>query len=396
MKINFMIQVDKFAGGIIIPLLFAWSKILSLFGLNKRTDITIEDAKVILIQKYLGVGSIINTLPLLHSLRKANPSAKIIYITFDKNKELFDILSLSDEVMTVRSGNFLSFALDVIKAIFVLRSKNVDICFDLEFYSAFSKIFSFCINAAVNVGFSSRLSNRCLLVTHEVPYNHYRHISRIFLAFAERVGVAVDEGNDFTSKVFLPSLYMQNEKAIRDIVGERDCPPIITINVVSSNLIPLRKWKKSNFIEIVSFILERYPKYKVVLIGLPEDIDYVADVYNAQRDKRMLVNAVGKTNLSQLFSLIEKSYLLISNDSGPAHIAAGYNVNSVVLFGPETPVLYKPLNNNLSVVYKDVYCSPCIHVIDNKSYETCHSVKCMDLITPNEIQRILEEKYLRN
>ena len=86
--------------------------------------------------------------------------------------------------------------------------------------------------------------------------------------------------------------------------------------------------------------------------------------------------------------------ILISNDSGPVHVAAGYKTNTLVLFGPETPVNYALLNPNARIIYKELYCSPCINILDNKSFENCTDPKCMNMISIKETLGELKKYFL--
>ncbi len=71
------------------------------------------------------------------------------------------------------------------------------------------------------------------------------------------------------------------------------------------------------------------------------------------------VNLAGKLTLRTLITLMTRSDALISTDSGPAHFAALTDIAGVVLFGPETPLLYSPLSERLRVLYLGLACSPC-------------------------------------
>ena len=46
----------------------------------------------------------------------------------------------------------------------------------------------------------------------------------------------------------------------------------------------------------------------------------------------------------EFLALLQHADVFVSNDSGPVHFASGYRTPTVALFGPETPVLYRPLN----------------------------------------------------
>jgi ADP-heptose:LPS heptosyltransferase len=64
--------------------------------------------------------------------------------------------------------------------------------------------------------------------------------------------------------------------------------------------------------------------------------------------------------LPELITLIAGADLLITNDTGPMHLAFALKVPTVSLFGPCSPQQYGGTAKTISV-YKNVYCSPCVH-----------------------------------
>lgn len=112
-----------------------------------------------------------------------------------------------------------------------------------------------------------------------------------------------------------------------------------------------------------------------------------------------ILNVAGKTDIGELFSLIEMSYLMITNDTGPLHIASLYGKNIAAFFGPETPVVYGPLNDNALVFYSnDLYCSPCLSVYDNKKTlygNICVKNICLLEFKPIDVYNRIEKAFLQ-
>jgi ADP-heptose:LPS heptosyltransferase len=174
-------------------------------------------------------------------------------------------------------------------------------------------------------------------------------------------------------------------------MDNKESLPIITINPNASTLCLLRKWPSDKYVQLVDTMMRKYPKHLHVLIGSMAEYDYVESICTrCQNNNGQLINAAGKINIRQLLALLEKTDILISNDSGPVHLAAGYKTKTVVMFGPETPVLYKPLNENSRILYGDIYCSPCINVLDNKNFEMCQHVRCLEEISVDDILKAVE------
>jgi ADP-heptose:LPS heptosyltransferase len=74
---------------------------------------------------------------------------------------------------------------------------------------------------------------------------------------------------------------------------------------------------------------------------------------------------------------------MVTNDSGPAHFAAASGLPTIVLFGPETPHLYKPLGN-ARALYAGLACSPCVSAHNHRK-TACTDNVCMRAITVDEV-----------
>lgn len=80
----------------------------------------------------------------------------------------------------------------------------------------------------------------------------------------------------------------------------------------------------------------------------------------ASRSPRRLLNLAGRTSLGALIALLERAKLVISNDSGPMHVAAGAGAKVVAVFGSTDPGWTAPLGTGHRVVYHELDCSPCL------------------------------------
>ena len=98
-----------------------------------------------------------------------------------------------------------------------------------------------------------------------------------------------------------------------------------------------------------------------------------------------MLNVAGKFSLEELCGLLTKSELLITNDSGPLHIAEALAVPTISFFGPETPLLYGPTGDTHVVFYKGIYCSPCLNVHNQKKAPCNGNNVCMQLISPDDV-----------
>lgn len=394
MKLSFMRNIDDTFGAVICEFLQCIIKIKHLF-VSSRTEADPREIKTILCQKYFGMGTILHAIPLIKGLKNHYPNAKIIFMTLEEQQDVVKACNLADEILIIRLNTIFTFTKDVITNLFYLLRRNVDISIDLEFFSKFSMIISFLSGANIRVGLYQKKIRPGGIMTHNIYYNHYKHITDIYFAFNTVLGISYDK-KYFESS--LPSLKNLHEKKLREKFGLNDLAPIILINVNASDLFKFRCWPAENFVEIIQLFLINYPKYYYVLVGGKHDYKYVQEIYDKIENKNgYLINCAGQTSIEELFALIEMSWMVVSNDSGPMHIASLYKVNTAVFFGPETPVVFGPLNENAVIFYsKDLYCSPCLCVYDSKKSlygEECYENKCLTNIKPKEVFEKIKERF---
>src|SRR3989338_2058362 len=105
MTIRFMRIIDDYLGMWICMLLGLAIRIKCLF-LPRKTDIAPDKVRTILCQKYIGMGSTINAIPLIKGLREQYPNAKIIFMTTSSGGAAVSLCKMADEVLLVSLDSF--------------------------------------------------------------------------------------------------------------------------------------------------------------------------------------------------------------------------------------------------------------------------------------------------
>ena len=90
-------------------------------------------------------------------------------------------------------------------------------------------------------------------------------------------------------------------------------------------------------------------------------MDYINKITSNINSNSRIYNLAGKLNLIELFYVINKSTLLITNDSAPQHIAVGFNTPVISIFGPTTKDLgfYPFAQNAIIIENNSATCRPC-------------------------------------
>ncbi len=348
-------------------------------------------------------------------MRKARDQlkAELYFLTFDQNSASIELTGMvrASNLFTIRNDSLLYLARDSIAFLIWARRNAIDTVIDLELFSRFSALLTGCCGADRTAGFY-RFHNEGLyrgnMLTHRVMYNPHIHIAKGFIALVEALlsreatvpysKILIDE----TELVF--SIPAPNEVARSNMLDRvRGRIPgfdswrnrLVLVNPNSGDLLPQRRWSLARYSELIKRILLEYQDVFVLITGSVGDCGNAADLVAYVGHKRCACFA-GDTDLGDLPSLYALAALMVTNDSGPAHIAAATNLPTIVLFGPETPKLYAPLGA-ARVVYAGLACSPCATAYNHRR-TACTNNVCMQSISVDvvfsEIKSVLSVSRL--
>ncbi len=141
-----------------------------------------------------------------------------------------------------------------------------------------------------------------------------------------------------------------------------------------------KRWYPERFAEVASNFSN---KFDIIIFGGPNEVEMAKDIEQNldAMDVKNYINLAGKTNIQELCSNIGGCSLFITNDSGPMHIAAAYQVPTVAIFGPTR---YKETsqwaNEKSTIVRHEMECSPCM----KRECPLKHH-ECMTSITASEV-----------
>jgi lipopolysaccharide heptosyltransferase II len=384
MNIRVMKAIDRYIG---IPVCFALDFIQMIASFfSKRA---VGPPEKILIMKYFGMGSIILASPLLRAIKNKYPAARIGFLTFDSNQDIVERLALVDVIYALRTDSPVHFVADLFRNILRIRHEKYDITIDMEFFAKFSTIMTYISGSTIRIGYFLRQMWRGNLLTHQIYYNHYKHITEVFGALASPLGIQITDYS-LTRPLFSEA---ENTAAglILEKVGVRKKDLLIGFNVNVSDLSLERRWPMQEFQALAKALLTEL-NVKLVFVGATVDRSYVDEVLKGLGRTAQVVNLAGKTSLGELIGVFTRLALFVTNDSGPLHIAAALDVPTLSFFGPETPVLYGPKGGDPLIFYKGLYCSPCLSVFNAKTAPCNGRNICMQSIRAEAVLETMRER----
>lgn len=146
---------------------------------------------------------------------------------------------------------------------------------------------------------------------------------------------------------------------------------------------PAKRWPAARFGETAALLQARFGA-AVAVVGTAADSPLAAEISAALAAPP--ADLTGRTDLGELLGLLARASILITNDSGPLHLANALRVPVVAVFGPTDPRATGPFHPPARVLREEgIPCWPC----DYRECPTNH--RCMIRITPDEAARAAGE-----
>ncbi len=351
--------LDEYVAGALIAFM------QSFVRRNRNTE---APCQRILVIKFWGLGSIMLCEPALRYLRQTYPQARLDFLTLQQNQELFALMPYVDRVHVLEFGSLWKFMRSLPQQFSHLKKQKYDLIFDAEFFANFSALLARALSPANLAGFSRPGGRKQSLLDVAVPFVDHQHAVKNFLRLvASARGVADMPCDPEELHPRLPA--PPNNPFVSDT-------PYAIINVNASPLALERRWPQENFLQLARWLLREFDT-NLILIGNRAERAYTQAVATALGKPGRVHNLAGDLNLRQLAELLAGAALLISNDSGPLHLAAALHKPVVGFYGPETPQRFGPLCPKKLVFYLGLPCSPCMSVDNAKTVNCTNHLRCM-------------------
>ena len=140
-----------------------------------------------------------------------------------------------------------------------------------------------------------------------------------------------------------------------------------------------KRWPVENYAALVRKLAAARPDTRFAIMGGKDDQETGAAI--VQTDPARCLDLTGKISLPEMIEWIRLSDLMISNDTGPMHVAAALGKKVMAIFGPTNPHRTGPYGQLKNVIRIDLPCSPCLkpYCIYSKPME------CLRAISPEMV-----------
>jgi len=318
------------------------------------------------------------TTPVFSAIKKQIPNVYLAILVSKENRDLVEGNPFLDEVILYdKQGSEKSLWRNY-QFIRSLKAKKFDAV--IHFHPR-SRAYWISYLAGIPIRIGYRLKAHRLL-THAFPYRKpegKKHEAKYNFDLLSLFGIDQPE----KLELCIP-LRDEHKEIVERYLS--DFGRYVVFNPSASSLSKI--WPAAYFATVADQLFERYGLTPVIIGGTQDK--HSSDLMKKNMRSPFL-DLTGKLKLGSLAWLFKQSEFLISNDTGPVHIAAAVETPVLSIFGRNLaglgPSRWRPLGEESHYIQKDVGCTACLA-------DACEiNFRCLKWLTPEEVLQTIERKF---
>lgn len=350
----------------------------------------VNGVKKIAVLRANALGDFIFALPAINALRQTYPDAELVFLGKKWHKDFLDLHpAIVDRTIVVPSirgvsepDTFSNEDSDILYEFFKdIQKEHFDIAIQIHGGGRNSNAFLQKLKASLTVG--TRTPDAPLL-DRWVPYIYYQNETLRYLDVVGLIGAVPSS--------YHPTLSVTLEDE-QEIGPHLPPSPFIVIHPGATDL--KRRWNSENFAVIGDYLKQR--GYTVVITGVSEESTIISQIAESMRSEPIIICDL--VSIGGLAALMQKSELVISNDTGPLHLANAVGCRTIGLFWCGNLINGDPLNRtrHTPLISWTIHCPLCgMNIAKNFPFLTTpgscqHQTSFVDSITPNDVKREIDE-----
>lgn len=297
----------------------------------------------ILIIKHGSLGDVVMSFGAIKTIRVNYHNSLIFLLTQSNYKKFFNNLPFVNEILTDDRVSIFPSVLNILK---IVKNKEIDLVIDLQ-NSTRTEIYNFFL----------KYFRKCKILSSK-KFSHYKYKQK-------KTGVQhVTKNHQDQLKVLGINNYFKP-----------DLNWMIKGNIKTSNkviIIPgasksgeYKKWPSQKYAQVAKFLVNK--NYEIYLTGSGMDLDTINEIIEICPESK---NKINESIIEDFYELCMKSKLIITNDTGPAHIA-GLTDKNVIWIANDNKISRScyPLGNNLHKITSRNVKNISVNTIINKIEE---------------------------
>lgn len=376
--------VDRFVGRAAFAALRAHDAARRVVGRGSRAaERGGREVRCIVAVKLCCLGDGILAGPALRALKLRWPDARLVVVCTLRSAAAFETLPFVDETHVLPVTGIAGFgevvrkgrrALPMLRAI---RRARPDVAVDLDLYYRATPVIAYLTGAPVRAGFDTAGHRRAGLFTASVPRDPDQWEARSFLEITAAVGAP---SADTTLEYHVPP---EAAARLAELLEERGVDAgarLLGLCPGSSKNWPAKQWPPEAFAQVARRAsTER--GLTPVLVGASFERELCARV--AEAAGVPAVNLAGETTVPQTAAALVRAQALVTNDTGPMHLACAVGTPVVAVFGPTNERKWGPRGpQDVVILNHDCDCRPCEYLSEMPD---CLHRRCLLEIAPERV-----------
>jgi heptosyltransferase-2 len=321
------------------------------------------------------IGDAVLATPVLHSMRLGYPESRIDVVAAERVAPIVQSDPHVDHVLAI--PNRPAFPGGYLKAAKSIRDGRYDLGLILP--DSFGSAFLFFIGGVRRrIGYAAEFRGR--LLTEPVGADRNRRAEHLIFNYLRLAGQA--GGRSVSPQPEYHTRPEEDKWATEMLteLGITDHPPRIGV-IRGATYGPAKRWPADRYRRIIDETAAA--GWRVLIFGGKGDIETKKNIFPDNPLSENVHDLVGQTDLRQTAALMKRLDLVLSNDTGPMHLAGSVGTMVIGLFGSTNPVWTGPRGPKRLSIYGSVPCSPCY-------LRHCpFDLECFKLIDPESVMAAL-------
>jgi heptosyltransferase-2 len=343
----------------------------------------VEQIERVVVRGANWVGDAVMTVPALRELRRLLPRAHVTLATRPWAQGIFDGADFIDDLLVIDEGG--QPIRKFVRQVGQWRARRFDLAVLLPNAMA-PALVATAARVPARIGYATQGRGEFLTHALDIPaWRGKRHEVFYYLnivAGLERALAGAAEGDSrFDAEreprfaLAVPEERQSQARALLERRGVDLSQPLVALCPGSTNS-RAKRWHAERFAALADRLIEQAGA-AVLLVGAREESDVTQEVAAAMRRKPFVLT--GETTLAETTAILSLVNLLVTNDTGPAHLASALGRPTLVIFGPTNPLTTRPFAPSAEIIRRPPDCAPCMLrdcPIDHR---------CMTAITADEV-----------
>lgn len=273
------------------------------------------------------LGDVCNAIATAQAIQKQWPTTQITWITSALEAQLLQAVEGVEVIIFDKKAGLKGY-----QAVWrQLKDREFDALLHMQ-YALRASVVTLGVKARYTLGFAANRSQdfQTLFTNVKVPSPPSLHVADGLLAFAYQLGVAPAEPTWSLT-------YPETDKVWANAQLQKDTPHLLIVPGASK---AYKNWHAQGYVDVINHA--RQKGWQVILAGSPAkvEVDLAESIQSLLSEP--CLNLVGKSSIMQMLALIDHVEMVISPDTGPAHIASAMNTPVIGLYAHHNPARVGP------------------------------------------------------